>query len=142
MNNELKTMLESIIQEALKPIKEEMQTIKGEVQTIKGEVQTLKGDMQTIKDEVQTLKGDMQTIKCEAQTIKSQVNENTQLLKAVIHRQEETDAKLDAISMDVHKLHGEINYIKEEMSDIKTTVDFTYQKTTKNELEIFKLKQN
>ncbi|WP_346200781.1 hypothetical protein NSQ96_06960 [Caldifermentibacillus hisashii] len=121
MNNELKTMLESIIQEALKPIKEEMQTIKGEVQI---------------------LKGDMQTIKGEAQTIKSQVNENTQLLKAVIHRQEETDAKLDAISMDVHKLHGEINYIKEEMSDIKTTVDFTYQKTTKNELEIFKLKQN
>lgn len=107
MNNELKTMLESIIQEALKPIKEEMQTIKGEVQTIK-----------------------------------SQVNENTQLLKAVIQRQEETDAKLDAISTDVHKLHGEINYIKEEMSDIKTTVDFTYQKTTKNELEIFKLKQN
>ncbi|WP_404996994.1 hypothetical protein [Caldifermentibacillus hisashii] len=67
MNNELKTMLESIIQEALKPIKEEMQTIKGEVQT---------------------LKGDMQTIKGEAQTIKSQVNENTQLLKAVIQRQE------------------------------------------------------
>jgi len=114
VNNELKTMLETIIQEALRPVRDEMQTIKDEVQTIKGEVKT----------------------------IKSQVDENTQLIKAIIHRQDETDAKLDAISMDVHKLHGELNFIKEEISDIKTTVDFTYQKTNKNELEIFKLKQD
>lgn len=92
-------MLESIIQEALKPIKEELKTIK------------------------------------------TQLDENTQITKSILHRQNETDAKMDSISIDVHKVHGELTFVKEEIADIKDTVDFTYQKTSKNELEIFKLKR-
>ncbi|WP_050632163.1 hypothetical protein [Bacillus andreraoultii] len=99
MNNDLKPMLESIIQEALKPIKEELKTIK------------------------------------------TQLDENTQITKSILHRQNETDAKMDSISIDVHKVHGELTFVKEEIADIKDTVDFTYQKTSKNELEIFKLKR-
>lgn len=93
-------MLESIIQEALKPIKEELKTIK------------------------------------------TQLDENTQITKSILHRQNETDAKMDSISIDVHKVHGELTFVKEEIADIKDTVDFTYQKTSKNELEIFKLKRD
>lgn len=99
MNNDLKPMLESIIQEALKPIKEELKTIK------------------------------------------TQLDENTQITKSILHRQNETDTKMDSISIDVHKVHGELTFVKEEIADIKDTVDFTYQKTSKNELEIFKLKR-
>lgn len=42
------------------------------------------------------------------ESLESQTGENTQLLKAVINRQEETEAKLDSIAMNVHKLHDEV----------------------------------
>lgn len=37
-----------------------------------------------------------------------------QLVSAVRHRQELGDAKLESISMDVHKLHGELASLREE----------------------------
>ncbi|MEK0285313.1 hypothetical protein P5F76_01075, partial [Caldifermentibacillus hisashii] len=72
----------------------------------------------------------------------TQLTETNQIVRAIRDRQDETDAKLDALSIDVHKLHGELNFVKEEISDIKATVDFTYHKTSQNELEIFKLKRD
>ena len=66
-----------------------------------------------ILSELQNLNKRIGHIETEFQTVKSQLDENTQLTKAIFHRQEETDAQLDAISMDVHKLHGEMSGIKE-----------------------------
>ena len=52
-------------------------------------------------------------IRDELAPIKSQMNENTQLIRTIIDRQEETDAKLEAMSMDVHKIHGELQSLKD-----------------------------
>lgn len=38
--------------------------------------------------------------------LESSVSENIEITKALRDRQDETDAKLDALSMDVNKLHG------------------------------------
>lgn len=57
---------------------------------------------------------ELKFMKEELSSVKAQTEENTQLLKAVIHRQEETDAKIDNINMDVHKLHGEFAALKEQ----------------------------
>ena len=42
----------------------------------------------------------------EIKLIQTQQNETNQLIQAIRDRQEETDAKLDSLSMDVNKIHG------------------------------------
>lgn len=41
-----------------------------------------------------------------------------QITSAIRDRQEETDAKLEALSMDVHQLHGVVVAIKEEIAEL------------------------
>ena len=105
------------------------------LQQILGELKEIKTEMKEFKTEMKELKTEMNEFKTEQQSMKAQLNENTQLTRAIFDRQEETDAKLESLTMDVHKLHGEV-------ADIKDILDFTYQKTTRNELEIYKLKKN
>ncbi|WP_096198882.1 hypothetical protein [Bacillus sp. FJAT-45350] len=56
-----------------------------------------------------------------------------QLVRAIHDRHEETDAKLDSLTMDVHNLHGEVTSMKN---------DITYfdRKTGEHDREIFKIK--
>ncbi|WP_203246306.1 hypothetical protein [Sporosarcina beigongshangi] len=98
-------------------------------------LQQILGEFKEMRTEMQEFKTEMQGFKTEQQSMKAQLDENTQLTRAIFDRQEETDAKLENLTMDVHKLHGEV-------AEIKDILDFTYQKTTRNELEIYKLKKN
>lgn len=59
-----------------------------------------------ILDEISGIKEEVSGIKEEIQIMKSQIDENTQLINSIIHRQVETDSKLDAVSMEVHKTYG------------------------------------
>ncbi|GIN91740.1 hypothetical protein J6TS1_42010 [Siminovitchia terrae] len=63
------------------------------------------------------------------------------MVLALRDRQQESDAKLENLSFNVHKLHGDIVSIKDTVTDIKGEIEFTYEKTSKNELEIFKPKR-
>lgn len=49
----------------------------------------------------------------EIKNINSQLEENTQITKAFHYRQDETDAKIDTIAIDIHKLHGEVPFLKD-----------------------------
>ncbi|WP_342509631.1 hypothetical protein [Sporosarcina sp. FSL K6-2383] len=124
-------MSEQLLQQILIEFKE----MRTEMQEFKTEIQGFKTEMQGFKTEMQGFKTEMQGFKTEQQSMKVQLDENTQLTRAIFDRQEETDAKLENLTMDVHKLHGEV-------AEIKDILDFTYQKTTRNELEIYKLKKN
>lgn len=84
---------------------------------------------------------ELKEIKSEQAQMKSQLDENTQMTKAIYNRQEETDAKLESLTFNVHKLQGEVTSIKETVTDIKGEIEYTYEKTSKNELEIFKLRK-
>lgn len=89
----------------------EMQGIKKAMGSMKSEIKSMQGDIGSIKTEVGTIKTD-------ARTIKTQLHENTQFIKAIHHRQEETDAKLEAMSLDVAKSHGEILSVKTSVAQI------------------------
>lgn len=73
-------------------------------------------------------------------------DELKQIATALRDRQEETDVKLDALSMDVHKLHGELSSVKSTVTDIKqnmaTKDDLIYfdKKTAEHDRELFKIK--
>lgn len=70
----------------------------------------------------------------ELDSIKSQLAENTQLTKAIYDRQTETDAKLEVLSMDVHKAYGKITNSEENPVRVLTAVKII--KNMKNPVNI------
>ncbi|WP_416876582.1 hypothetical protein, partial [Kitasatospora sp. SC0581] len=64
-----------------------------------------------------------------------------QIVRAIRDRQEETDAKLDALSMDVHHAHGEIAGVKDAVKELREGVIFVNRKVADTEYEVNLLKQ-
>lgn len=62
---------------------------------------SMETDMNSVKSVMGSMETDMNSMKSEMGSMKSQLDENTQITKAIYHRQEETDAKLEALSFDV-----------------------------------------
>lgn len=50
------------------------------------------------------------------------MGELRQITRAILDRQDETDAKLEALAMDVHQLRGEVAGIKENVASLKEDV--------------------
>jgi hypothetical protein len=73
--------------------------------------------------------------------ILDQLKELTQMVSAVRHRQEEMDAKLEALTMDSAKIHGEVVAIKENMAT-KNDLRYYDLKTGELERELFKIKHD
>ena len=71
----------------------------------------------------------MEQMNSKIEQMDAQLNENTQLTKAILHRQEETDAKLDNLTFHHHKLYGEVVGLKVTVNANKGEIQFTYKKT-------------
>lgn len=110
MQEELKLMLQEVLQEALNPIKNDIALIK------------------------------------------VQLNETNEIVRAIRDRQEETDAKIESMDMEIHKLHGSVaalnekvdaNHcqLSEQIDSLKLDFDLAFHKITSNEREINKIKQ-
>lgn len=150
-------MSEQLLKEILHEVKElnhRIGNVENEISNVKYELINVKGDLNDVKSELNDVKGDLNDVKSELSNIESQLNENTEITKAILHRLDETDAKLDHLTIDVHKLHGEVTQLKEdyqtlykgqaeiidEIKDVKSHLKFNTQKITETELELFKLK--
>lgn len=48
-----------------------------------------------------------------------------------INRREETDAKLENLSMDVHKIHGDVGFLREELKGMKDELTLRIKKLRK-----------
>ena len=66
-------------------------------------------------------------------SIKVQLDENTQILKALEHKAEVNKAEHDKMSIDIAKTMGTIKELKDDMSTVEVI-------TAKNNLDIAKLK--
>lgn len=116
-NNELKLLLKIVIddalQEALQPIKEDIQSLKTDIAALKTDVHELKVDVAVLKTDVEVLKTDMHKLKTDVQVLESGQGELHQLTRAIYDRQEETDARMESLTMDVHKATGSVTSLKQ-----------------------------
>ena len=108
-------LLQQILSE-LKSVKTDVESMKADFQGMKADFQGMKTDIEGMKTDIEGMKTDIKGIKQEQQLMKIQLDENTQMIRAIYDRQEETDARQEALTMDVHKLHGEVTAIKEEQA--------------------------
>jgi chromosome segregation ATPase len=117
-------------------MKEEMSTLKSDITSMKEEMSALKSDVVTMKDDLATVKDDITSLRNELGVIKLQVDENTQMIKALLHGQEELKAQMDGLSMNLFKLEGEVVSLKEQNTERRLTQLETDMKLVKRVLTI------
>lgn len=110
----------------------EVKDLRTDVNGIKSEITDMKADINGIKSEITGMKADITSMK-------AQLDENTQIIKVIRDRQEETDAKLENLTMDVHQMRGEVTALAETVEFIKKELAFTSHKAYTNEKDIFNL---
>ncbi|WP_438316162.1 hypothetical protein [Sporosarcina sp. FA9] len=70
------------------------------------------------------------------------MDENTQIVKSIRDRQEEKDAKLENLTIDVHSMQGVLTALTESVLSNKYELEFISRKTYLNEMEIFNLRRS
>ncbi|GIO36261.1 hypothetical protein J41TS12_11220 [Paenibacillus antibioticophila] len=80
----------------------------------------------------------------ELQSLKAGQFELQQLTRAIRDRQEESDAKLEALSMDVNKIHGNTVRIEQKLddniNDVRGDIRYLSHRVVALEMEVDKLK--
>lgn len=114
--------------------------ILAEVKDLRTDVNGIKADITGIKSEITGMKADITGIKSEITGMKAQLDENTQIIKVIRDRQEETDAKLENLTMDVHHMRGELTALTETVATIQDELAFTSHKAYTTEKELFNLR--
>ncbi|SDZ53256.1 hypothetical protein SAMN05421736_11616 [Evansella caseinilytica] len=71
-----------------------------------------------IQEALQPIQEKLNKMEAEQQSTRSQLDENTDIVKAIHDRQEETNATLEALSMDVHKLNGVVTEHNKKLDSI------------------------
>ena len=129
-------MSEKILLQILAEVKDlrtDVNDIKTDITGIKSEINGLKADITGIKSEITDMKADITSMK-------AQLDENTQIIKVIRDRQEETDAKLENLTMDVHHMRGDLTALTETVASIQEELAFTSHKVYTNEKDIFFLR--
>lgn len=100
-------------EQLLQQIIQKLDRIENEQQAMKSEIGSVKSELGSVKSELGSMKSELGSLREIQALMQSQLSETNAIVRAIRDRQEETDAKLDALSMDVHKLHGELTHLKE-----------------------------
>lgn len=72
----------------------------------------IKSEQQSMKSDIQSMKSDILDLRETQELMRAQLQETDEIVRVILDRQGEIDAKLDALSLDVHKLQGELASIK------------------------------
>lgn len=81
----------------LREILTEIKSMKDDMQSMRVDMQSIKVDIQSVKDDIQSMKADIGEVEQRIEHIEGQQGENTAIIKAVLHRTEELDAKFDGL---------------------------------------------
>lgn len=80
----------------------------------------------------------------ELQSLKAGQSELQQLTRAIRDRQEESDAKLEALSMDLNKIYGNTVRIEQKLddniNDVRGDIRYLSHRVVALEMEVDKLK--
>lgn len=100
----------------------------------------MKSEMQDVKSDIQGMKSDIYELKETQELMRIQLDETNRIVRAIRDRQEETDARMDAPSMNVHKLHGELQFLKEGQERHEKILEKLSLRSIEQEADIRELK--
>lgn len=115
--------------------------ILGELKGIRESQQVMQNEIKSMQTEIKSMKSEIKDFKESQYLMQTQLNETNEIVRAIRHRQEETDAKLDALSMDVHKLHGEVLSLKDGQERQERILETLIIRSVEQEADIRDLKR-
>ncbi|MCX7780345.1 MAG: hypothetical protein N2491_05430 [Negativicutes bacterium] len=122
----------------------EVSGLKSEISGIKFEISDLNSEISGIKSEISGIKSEISGIKSEISGIKSQLSENTQIIKALMHRTEELDAKFDGLLHTTATKDALINFenkITTQLDRMAGDITFLVRKTAEHDDDIRALRR-
>lgn len=94
-----------------------------------------------MQTEMKSMKSEIKDIKESQHLMQTQLNKTNEIVRAIRHRQEETNTKLDALSMDVYRLHGEVLSLKDGQERQERILEKLSLRSIEQEAEIRDLKR-
>ncbi|NOH17235.1 hypothetical protein HMJ28_12770 [Clostridium cochlearium] len=126
MDKEMLTVLSSLLDEKLNPIKEDISTLKEDVSGLKKDVSGLKEDVSGLKEDVLTLKEDVKFIKV-------QQKEQGRILRILEDKAITNKAEHDKISNEIVHLSEKVENMRKDLATVEVV-------TARNMENIAKLK--
>lgn len=84
----------------------DQELLDGIRQVVREEISGVKDDVSSLKSDVSSLKSDVSTLKTDVSEMKPQLEENTNIVRALLANSEEHGAKLDQLEHRVSRLEG------------------------------------
>jgi len=132
-----------IMDQKLELILKKLSSLESGQKELNQKFEALESGQKELNNKFEVLESGQKEMKQRLEVMGSGQKELGQIVRAIRDRSEETTAtKIDALSMDVHHLHGEIAGVKEEIKDLRNGVIFVNRKVADAELEINMMKQS
>jgi len=97
--------------------------------------------LKEIQTEITGMKTEITEIKTEQKAIRIQLDENTQILKALEHKAEVNKSEHDLMMVEIAKINGTTQEIKQNIIEVENQLIKIDVITATNNLEIIKLKK-
>jgi len=153
--NEILTELKDVksgyetMKETLNGVKSDQDYMKKTLDDVKSEQKSLKETQNEMKLEQASMKETQNEMKLEQASMKetqklmqTQLKETNEMVHAIHHRQEETDANLEALSANVQYMMGDIKELKEGQKKQDKTLEGLSRRSVDHETDIHSLKRN
>jgi exonuclease VII small subunit len=98
---------------------QKLDSLEGSVKTLEGSVKTLEGNVKVLEGSVKALESGQKVLEGGMKALESGQKELYAIVSAVRHRQDETDAKLDNVAMDVNKLLGKTEGLTTQFAEFR-----------------------
>ncbi|WDU82226.1 hypothetical protein [Caloramator sp. Dgby_cultured_2] len=116
MDMELLNAFRTIIKEELKPINERLDSMQNQIDSMQDQINSMQDQIYSVHNEVSL--------------IKAQVEENTQILRALEHKAEINKAEHDNFALQLANIEGNVNKIKNAVA--KGEEAYNYLESFKN----------
>ncbi|MDO6353624.1 hypothetical protein Q3V94_00805 [Caloramator sp. CAR-1] len=116
MDMELLNAFRTIIKEELKPINERLDSMQNQIDSMQDQINSMQDQIYSVQNEVSL--------------IKAQVEENTQILRALEHKAEINKAEHDNFAIQLANIEGNVNKIKNAVA--KGEEAYNYLESFKN----------
>ncbi|EJA6785375.1 TPA: hypothetical protein KM834_002803 [Clostridioides difficile] len=129
-------------------ILELLQEMQGSIKGIQGEIKGINTRLDGMENDIKDLKtGQVKTnnrfdsIDKHFDIVESQLNENTQILKALEHKANVSKAEHDKMSFDILNIQGDMTETKENIQEVTNKLNTLETVTIDNWKDITKLKR-
>lgn len=87
--------------------------------------------LQSMQDQMSTMQNQMNTIQSDIKSMQSQIDEHTQILRALEHSSQVNKAEQDKISNNIAHIKGDIESIKKDITNVEVITASNWQDIAK-----------